>query len=121
MFSVCVEAEVEAEGRGGLAVLIHQQLVFCSRRLGERECVFPLLFFFWSFALFATCASCLVPLAVTMLLQSWTVRREDVVRVTGQSFLGDVVESGSEVVLQVYAPWCEHCKRFDPVFSQVGE
>lgn len=34
--------------------------------------------------------------------------------ITGKSFQKHVVESGKDVLLELYAPWCGHCKSLAP-------
>ncbi|SCA48534.1 protein disulfide isomerase, putative [Plasmodium ovale] len=40
--------------------------------------------------------------------------------VVGNSFIDIVLESGKDVLLEIYAPWCGHCKRLEPVYEDLG-
>lgn len=46
--------------------------------------------------------------------------RNNIVEVSGDSFKAEVVDVSTDVLVLVYAPWCAHCKSFEPVFSRVA-
>lgn len=40
--------------------------------------------------------------------------------VVGNSFSDVVLNSGKDVLLEIYAPWCGHCKKLEPVYEELG-
>jgi protein disulfide-isomerase A1 len=40
--------------------------------------------------------------------------------VVGESFNEFVYESGKNVLLEFYAPWCVHCKKLDPMLEEIA-
>jgi protein disulfide-isomerase A1 len=41
--------------------------------------------------------------------------------IVGKTFKSEVVESGKDVMMEFYAPWCGHCKALDPEYTKLGE
>lgn len=40
--------------------------------------------------------------------------------VVGNSFTDVVLNSGKDVLLEIYAPWCGHCKKLEPIYEELG-
>lgn len=40
--------------------------------------------------------------------------------VVGDSFMDIVMNSGKDVLLEIYAPWCGHCKKLEPIYEELG-
>ena len=47
-------------------------------------------------------------------------KTDGIVSVTGDSFQADVMSTAEDVVLMVYADWCEHCKTLKPKFLNLA-
>jgi thiol-disulfide isomerase/thioredoxin len=45
----------------------------------------------------------------------------NIVEVNGDSFKAEVVDVSTDVLVLVHAPWCAHCKSFEPVFDRVAQ
>lgn len=45
----------------------------------------------------------------------------DVTVVVGKNFKELVLENDKHVLLEVYAPWCPHCKKFEPIYNKIGK
>lgn len=41
--------------------------------------------------------------------------------VVGKSFDDIVMDTSKDVLIELYAPWCGHCKALEPVFKKVGK
>lgn len=41
--------------------------------------------------------------------------------VVGKNFEDIVLKSGKNVMLEIYAPWCGHCKKLAPIYEEVGK
>jgi len=39
---------------------------------------------------------------------------------TGSSFGSSVSNAGNWVFLEIYAPWCSHCKQLTPIWEDLG-
>lgn len=46
---------------------------------------------------------------------------EPVKVVVGKTFNQMVVQKDKDVFLEVYAPWCGHCKKFEPVYAEFAQ
>eukprot|EP00164_Ancoracysta_twista_P016234 GFYU01027146.1.p1 GENE.GFYU01027146.1~~GFYU01027146.1.p1 ORF type:complete len:398 (+),score=2.05 GFYU01027146.1:97-1194(+) len=45
----------------------------------------------------------------------------NVLKVVGNTFHKHVIESTDTMLLQIFAPWCEHSQKFAPVFEKLAE
>eukprot|EP00043_Microstomoeca_roanoka_P005529 m.56301 g.56301 ORF g.56301 m.56301 type:complete len:468 (+) comp13009_c0_seq1:288-1691(+) len=41
--------------------------------------------------------------------------------VVGKNFNDVVLDESKDVLLEVYAPWCGHCKKLEPIYNELGE
>lgn len=41
--------------------------------------------------------------------------------VVGRNFNDIVMDESKDVLLEVYAPWCGHCKKLEPIWNELGE
>lgn len=46
---------------------------------------------------------------------------ENAYQLVGSTFKDFVINSDSHVVVEFYAPWCGHCKKFVPIFEEIAE
>jgi len=44
-----------------------------------------------------------------------------VLTVTGKTFHDIVLDPTKDVVVELYAPWCGHCKKFEPEFKKLAK
>jgi protein disulfide-isomerase A1 len=40
--------------------------------------------------------------------------------ITGSNFNDIVLDPSKDVLLEVYAPWCGHCKKLEPIWNELG-
>eukprot|EP00916_Digyalum_oweni_P012180 GHVL01020153.1.p1 GENE.GHVL01020153.1~~GHVL01020153.1.p1 ORF type:complete len:490 (+),score=133.25 GHVL01020153.1:63-1472(+) len=48
-------------------------------------------------------------------------KNDDVVKVVVGKNFEEVVFGGKDVLLEVYAPWCGHCKKLEPIYLEFAE
>ncbi|KAJ6662055.1 hypothetical protein lerEdw1_012902 [Lerista edwardsae] len=41
--------------------------------------------------------------------------------VVGKTFESIVMDPNSDVLIEFYAPWCGHCKKLEPIYSELGK
>jgi len=41
--------------------------------------------------------------------------------VVGKNFDDIVMDQSKDVLLEVYAPWCGHCKKLDPIYKKLAK
>jgi protein disulfide isomerase len=44
-----------------------------------------------------------------------------VTTIVGKNFNEIVLDENKDVLLEIYAPWCGHCKKLEPVWAKLGE
>jgi len=48
-------------------------------------------------------------------------REQGVTQVTQDNFVAEVAESDTAVLLDIYVPWCPHCRQFEPKFNEIAQ
>lgn len=51
----------------------------------------------------------------------WCVQDGEVTVVVGKSFDSLVKDAKKDVLLEVYAPWCGHCKKLEPIYQKLAK
>lgn len=46
---------------------------------------------------------------------------EPVKVIVGKTFKDMVIQADKDVLVEVYAPWCGHCKKFEPIYTEFAE
>ncbi|KAE8734429.1 hypothetical protein F3Y22_tig00000764pilonHSYRG00025 [Hibiscus syriacus] len=46
---------------------------------------------------------------------------EDVKRLVANSFDEIILEESKDVLLEIYAPWCGHCRSLEPMYNQLAK
>ena len=57
-------------------------------------------------------------------LKSENKKRENngpILYITGKSFKEDIMNQNKDVLLKIFAPWCEHCKELEPIYKKLAE
>jgi len=44
-----------------------------------------------------------------------------VIVVTGETFNEIIMDPTTDVLFEMYAPWCGHCKKLEPIFNELAE
>jgi protein disulfide-isomerase A1 len=47
-------------------------------------------------------------------------QNESVYQVVGKTFLNEIVNINKDVLIEFYAPWCEHCKALAPKYEELA-
>jgi len=40
--------------------------------------------------------------------------------VVASTFNSMVIDNNKDVLIEFYAPWCEHCKEFEPTYNEIA-
>lgn len=49
------------------------------------------------------------------------IRISGLTTVVGESFSSVVMDRTKDVLLEIYAPWCGHCKKLEPIYKEVAK
>ncbi|KNZ42612.1 thioredoxin [Acetobacterium bakii] len=44
-----------------------------------------------------------------------------VLTITKENFEAEIMKSDKPVILDFWAPWCDHCKRLSPIIDEIGD
>ncbi|KAJ1503569.1 protein disulfide-isomerase precursor [Coelomomyces lativittatus] len=48
-------------------------------------------------------------------------KKDHLYQTTAKSFDEDVINNDQDVLVEFYAPWCQHCKRLEPILQSLGK